>query len=69
MGGAVPEHGECPSCAGLWGMPELCRNTGDARAVPDHGECPSCAGSWGMPELCRIMENAHSCAGSWEIAE
>ena len=40
MGGAVPDHGECPSCAGLWKMPELCRIMGNAR---------SCAGSWGMP--------------------
>ena len=38
MGGAVPEHGECPSCAGSWEMPELCRIMGDARAVPDCGD-------------------------------
>ncbi|MBO5161713.1 MAG: hypothetical protein J6B69_05850 [Lachnospiraceae bacterium] len=46
---AVPDCGECQSCAGTRVMPELCRIMGNARAVPDHGECPSCAGSWRMP--------------------
>lgn len=38
MGGAVPEHGECPSCAGSWGMPGAVQDCGDARAVPDCGD-------------------------------
>ena len=59
MGGAVPEHGEGPSCAGSWEMPELCRIMGNARSCAGLWGCPSCAGLWGCP----------SCAGSWEIAE
>ena len=32
--------GNARSCAGTWGMPELCRIMENAR---------SCAGTWGMP--------------------
>lgn len=48
MGGAVPDHGTCPICAGSWEMPDLCRIMGNARscagtreipvAVPDYGK-------------------------------
>jgi len=31
MGGAVPDHGKCPICAGSWGMPV---------AVPEHEKYP-----------------------------
>lgn len=32
MGGAVPEHGKCPSSAGTREMPEQCRIMGNARS-------------------------------------